>query len=55
MFDSRDQKSANIGHFWMHLLATNDEYCSFLGNFLDIINIQKITKECRFKQEYYRK
>ena len=18
----------NIGHFWMHLLATNDEYCS---------------------------
>ena len=37
MFDNRDQKSANIGHFWMHLLATNDDVVrTFLSNFLDV-------------------
>ena len=37
VFNNNDKKSANTGHFWMHLLATKNEYHRqmFFSNFLD--------------------
>ena len=37
MFNNKERKNTNAGHFWMHLLATNNEYRrrNISSNFLD--------------------